>query len=98
MGGEVGDGSHAKRLRAILPHRQRIRIVEAQWYPSAQSQRLQRAVQSVEVERLRAFQDFALDGPGVFRIDVDLAVLQRGVDDAGIAEAGPVHRLRVASA
>ena len=83
----------AERLRALLAHRQRVAVVEAERHRGAESQRRERAVQRLQPGAAFELEDLLGDGAGVFGIQVDRAGLERRVEDAGIAEAGPVHRV-----
>ncbi len=86
MPGEVGEFRDAQGLRAILAHGERIAVVEAERDARLEPLRGERPVQLGKRRTSGQADDLGSDGAGVFGIDVDRAGLERGSDDAGVAE------------
>jgi len=92
MSGEIGDGIQAQARRQFLAHAERIGVVEPKGNRDCQSDGRKRAVQFGESRIAFELQDLAGDGAAVFGIDVDGARAQRGVENAGIAQARLMFR------
>ena len=90
---QVAKRADAERLRALLAHRQRVAVVEAERHRDAEPQPGERAVQLREARIAVKLEDLFRDGAGVFRIKIDRAGFERRVQDPGVTEAGPVHRI-----
>ncbi len=88
---EVAERAHAERLRAVFAHRERVAVVEAERHRGAEAERRERAVEFGKARVPFELENFLRDRAGVFRIEVDRPGLERCVQDAGIAQARPVH-------
>src|SRR5882762_7537613 len=72
--------------RRIAPRAQRVAVAEAQRQRSGKTQRGEPAIDFAELQPVFGAQDFIGDRAGVFRIDIDGVVLERGNEDRRIAE------------
>ena len=87
---QVREPPDAERLCAIVAHRKRIGVVEAERHAGGEPLLRERAVQLLEGRLARKPHDLGGDGAGVLRVDIDGAGFQRREHDAGVAQARPV--------
>ncbi len=88
---QVAERADAERLRALLAHRQRIAVIKAERHRHAEAERRERPVQVREAGIAFQLEDLLGDGARVFRVEVDRAGLERRIENAGVAQAGPVY-------
>src|SRR5439155_9357351 len=83
---EIRERTDAERLCALLAHRERVAVVEAEPHGYAEALGAERAVQLLHSRMAFELEDFLGDRPGVLGVKIDRAGLQRGEDDARAPE------------
>ena len=95
---QIGETSDALRARVVVAHSQRVGIVEAQGHRDGQPHGGKLGVELGERWDGVELENFAGDGPRVFRVDIDAAGRKRVQDDGGVAEPLLVYGGRLAGA
>src|SRR5439155_80619 len=87
---EVRKRADPQRLGAVLAHRERVAVVEAEPHRDAEALRSEGGVEILDARIALDLQDLPRDRPRVLGVEIDRAGPERGEDDAGVTQAGPV--------
>src|SRR5438477_7804418 len=87
---EVRERADPERLRAVLAHRERVSVVEAEPHRDTEALRREGVIEIPDARITVDLEDLPRDRPRVFGVEVDRAGLARGEHDAGVAEARSV--------
>ena len=94
--GKVRERADPERLRAVLAHRERIGVVEAEPHRDAEALTCEGGIEILDARTAVDLEYLPRDRPRVFGVEVDRACLERREHDAGVAEARTVLDVNLA--